>query len=105
MQPVRIKYYGLIPMTKQAYWICTVVAFIFAFAIVAIAALLRQLPPLSSLWELSPAKPAQGIRPFIYNHFYQIVVVGLVLEVIDIITTMRQFAKKEAERQVKPLDS
>jgi hypothetical protein len=105
MPPVRIKYYGLIPMTKQTYWICTVVAFSFAFAIIAMGGLLGRLPPLSSLWEITPVNPGTGMATFLYNHFYQIVLACLVLEGIDIVMTMRRFAQKEAEQEVPPLDS
>jgi hypothetical protein len=105
MQPARIKYYGLIPMTKQTYWICTVGAFSFAFAVIAIGGLLGKLPPLSSVWQSVPTNLAPGIGAFIYRYLYQILIACLVLEVIDIIMTMRQFRKKEAEQQVKLLES
>ncbi|HEY1375519.1 MAG TPA: hypothetical protein VGF55_01935 [Gemmataceae bacterium] len=99
MEPVRVKYYGLVPMTKSAYLIATLVAVILAVAVVIAGRLVGGLPPFRWPWQPVPWPDAVGVAGWLYNHFYDVVFVCLVAEVIDFVVTLRAFARKEAERR------
>ena len=105
MEPVRIKYYGLFPITKRGYVIATTVAalcllpacgFFLWVAWVAVGSL----PPWRWPWEL-PARPARNFGGWVFNYFYWIILVGAFLEMIDVLVVLRRFARKEAEQKAK----
>ena len=98
MEPVRIKYYGLVWMTKRSYLVTTAVAGVGAALILGVAAAAGLLPPFRWPWE-EPALPGTGFGPWFYNHLYLILGVLLLLEVVDIVTVLRKFARKEAEQK------
>jgi hypothetical protein len=99
MKPVSIKYYGLISMTKRGYLIATGVAAAFAVLCLAAAWIAGVLPPLSTLWGEGPPLAGPGVSIWFYHHLYQVIVVCLVLEAIDMYTMLRRFAQKEAEQR------
>jgi hypothetical protein len=95
MKPVRIKYYGLIPMTRRAYLIATAIASVFAVTIWAVAVALGHLPPLNWPWKQDQI-PGTGPWPWFYNHVYWFLLVCLVAEALDVFVTLRTFARKGA---------
>jgi hypothetical protein len=99
MGPIRVKYYGLLAMTKTAYLTATAVASLIAAAVLVAAHLTGHLPPFHWPWERVPKADAVGIIGLLYNHLYDIILVCLVLEAIDLVVTLRAFARKEAEQR------
>ena len=97
MSPVRIKYYGLIPITKFAYLVALAAAGGFALFVMLIGALLGLLPPLDTMWSLQHHVPQSGIQAWLHNYLYWFIVACLIAEVIDIYCSLRLFAKKEKE--------
>jgi hypothetical protein len=57
------------------------------------------LPPFHWPWAPAPRPDLPGFFGFLYNHFYEIVVVCLVAELVDNALTLRAFARKEAEQR------
>ncbi len=100
MEPVRIKYYGLVAMTKRAYLIATAVAAAVALLVIALAAAFQGLPPFRWPWE-EPVVRGKGFVPWLHNNLYLVLGTLLLLELIDIVTVLRQFAKKEAEQRAQ----
>ena len=98
MPPVRIKYYGLIWMTKSAYLITTLVVAIFAAGVMALAFLKGALPPFRWPWQPVTNPNAVGFAGLLYNHLYDLILFCLVAEGIDIVVTLRTFARKDAEQ-------
>jgi hypothetical protein len=99
MSPVRIKYFGLISMTKCAYLVALAVAGGFALFVVLIGALLGLLPPLDTMWSREHHVAASGVQAWFHNYFYWFLVVCLIAEAIDVYCSLRQFAKKEKEQR------
>ncbi len=102
MEPVRIKYYGLLWMTKRAYLIATALGALFlvlacGFFFWVCWTTIGSLPPWHWLWE-PPPRPALNFGGWVFNYFYWIILVGVFLETIDIVVVLRRFAQKEAER-------
>jgi hypothetical protein len=97
MKPVRIKYYGVIWMTKRTYLFSTAIAAAVALLLLLIVIVLGAVPELRFPWD--PALAGRGILPRIYNAW----VLGalIVLELVDIAVVLGKFAQKEAsQRQV-----
>jgi hypothetical protein len=99
VEPVRIKYYGVVWLTKKAYLVGTAVTGALAAFFVVLCVVSGRLPPFSWPWEPRPAPHLTGVPGAIYNHVWDFLLVGIVLEAIDILVTMRTFARKEAERR------
>jgi hypothetical protein len=99
MPPIRINYYGLMPMTRFAYWVTFAAAASFALSALLIAGVMGFMPPLDTMWSLQHHRPGPGIEVWIHNYVYWIIVVCLIAQVIDTFCTMRQFAKKEKEQR------
>jgi hypothetical protein len=99
MSPVRIKYYGLIPMTKFAYVVALAAAGTFALFAVLTVALLGLLPPLDTMWSRQHHMPQSGIQALFNNYLYWFIFACLIAEAIDIYCSLRQFAKKEKEQR------
>jgi hypothetical protein len=99
MEPVRIKYLGLFHLTKSGYVIGTAIG----LSVVIVALLMTYptglLPPFHWPWEPVPDPNQTGLRGWLHNHFYEVVVALLLLEVVDIAVTLRTFARKEAEQR------
>jgi hypothetical protein len=98
MEPVRIKYYGLIRMTKATYLIATLVTGAVAASLFLIAFLMGVMPTFRWPWEAAARPDITGLSGWIYNHVYDIIIICLLAEVVDIVITLRSFARKEAER-------
>lgn len=105
MELVRIKYYGLFWITKRAYLIATALGVLFLVAACGFFlwlswAGLGSLPPWRWPWE-PPTRPALNFGGWVFNYFYWIILVGVFLEMIDILVVLRRFAHKEAEQRAK----
>src|SRR5438309_6293960 len=99
MAPVRIKYYGIIPMTKRAYLIGLVAAGFFVLLILCGFAIFGVMPALDTMWSSEHHFPHPGIGVWLYNRLYWVLVIGLVIQALDVWITLRVFAKKEAEQR------
>ena len=99
MQPVRIKYYGLIWMTRRGYLISLTVAGLVALACFVIVAAMGRMPPPRSLWE--PVVRGPGFGVFVVNNLYRFLILCLIAQAIDTIVVLRKFAKKEAEQRAQ----
>jgi hypothetical protein len=97
MQPRRIKYFGLVWMTRRGYLISLAVAGFVAVACIAVAAAMGTMPPLRSLWE--PVLQGPGFRVFFVNNLYRLLLLCLVAQALDTFVVLRKFAKKEAEQK------
>jgi len=101
-EPVKIRYYGLIAMTKKAYLWATALAGLFALAFFVMGLVAGLLPPLALPWNQIPRFPNQsGFGVWLYEYFYWILLILLVLEALDILLTLRKFAHKEAELRAR----
>jgi hypothetical protein len=100
MPPVRIKYYGLIPLTRFSYLIALAAAGGFAFFVLLVAALLDALPPLDTMWSRDHHVAQPGVAALITNYMYWLIFLCLIAQVIDTFTTLRLFAKKERDQRV-----
>jgi hypothetical protein len=107
MKPVRIKYYGLFWMTRRTYLIVTLAAVVFALgALLTVVVIVGdRMPPFSWPWGPVPANLAPGFRSWFYHHFWSILIVLCLLELVDILVTLRKFAEKEAEEEEFEEDS
>jgi hypothetical protein len=99
VEPVRVKVYGLIPMTRRGYLTQLAVA---ALLIVVVLAL---------RWLVWPAKrpdPANVHEPRLryviafFDNVHWIVAVVAVLLVLEAWLVLRRFARKEAEQASQP---
>jgi hypothetical protein len=99
MPPVRIRYYGLVRMTKSAYIWTTVIASAFAIGVLVLGRLAGNLPPFRWPWDPIPDPEAVGVIGLLYNHLYDLVLFCVVAEAIDVVMTLRAFARKEAEQR------
>jgi hypothetical protein len=97
MEPVRIKYCGLIWMTRRGYLITLAVAGFVAVACFTVVAAMGRMPPLRSLWE--PVVQGPGFGVFIVNNLYRFLLLCLVAQALDTFVVLRKFAKKEAEQK------
>jgi hypothetical protein len=102
MEPIRIKYYGLIPITRRGYLITTAVAFVVAGCMLALARVVGRLPPFTWPWEQAQFAAGSGFAPWFFNNFWRIILLLLVLELVDIATVVYRFAQKEAEQRARP---
>lgn len=93
MQPVRIKYYGLIWMTKRTYLIATAIAAAVVLVLFLVIITLGGIPELKPPWD--PALNGRGLLPRIYNAWTFGALI--VLELVDVAVMLRKFAQKEAE--------
>jgi hypothetical protein len=104
MRPVWIKYYGLIPMTRRGYLITTGIAFLFAAIACAIVFGLAiahdRMPPFNRPGPPPPGAP-QTLGSWLYYNAYWCLLLLLIAEGLDILVTLRAFAKKEAEERAR----
>jgi hypothetical protein len=99
MEPVQIRYYGLFWLTKSGYLIGTLIAACGVVVGFLMAYPTGYLPPPRWPWEPVPDPYLTGARGWLYNHLYDLALFCLVMEAIDIVVTLRRFARKEAERR------
>src|SRR5438034_4141441 len=99
MEPVRIKHLGLFEVTRSGYLTGTLIG----LSVVVVALLMAYptdlLPLLRWPCDPLPAPHLTGVRGWLYNHFYEFLLFLLLLEAIDIVVTLRLFARREAERR------
>jgi len=101
VKPVRIKYYGLFWMTKFAYFVALAAAASFALVLVVVAAALGVLPRLGWPWVQTPVMAGDGLAPWFVNHFYFILLLLGVAQVLDVVFVLRAFAAAEAEQSAR----
>ena|SRR5947209_3336911 len=95
MKPVRIKYYGLFWTTKRTYLLLTLCAGVFALSAVLFAVFVAEDNVSPPNWPWEPMPPNQG---WFFHHFWTIIILLLVAELVDILVTLKKFSDKEAER-------
>jgi hypothetical protein len=98
---IRIKYYGLIWVSKRGYLVSSVIT----LSILGIGLLAGYaagiLPPLSTLWG-EPWPPAKLTPwPWLYQYLYWFILVGLIAEVVITMRMLRRFVALEAEQQAR----
>jgi hypothetical protein len=98
MQPVRIKYYGLISMTRRGYLISLAVGGMVAAGCLVFGAVMGHMPPLRSLWEPVVEK-GPAFYVFFINNLYRFIILCLLLLALETYIILRKFASKEAEQQ------
>ena len=98
MKPVKIRYFGILPMTKKLYlnlvlwgWVgVTLLLIIVSFAFP------RRLPPFRLPWEPMPPV-VNSPQEFLYWHLYDLYFICLIAQIIDAAIMMRKFRSKEEE--------
>jgi hypothetical protein len=98
MEPVRIKYYGLIWLTKSGYLIGTLIGASFVVVLLLMMYPAGYLPPFRWPWEPVADPDAAGVGGWFYNHFYELCLLGFLAAAIDFAVTLRCFARTEAGR-------
>jgi hypothetical protein len=93
--PVRIKYLGFIPLTRRAYLTLLAVAALALAVLLGIATYLGRPPSWQFPWD--PSLDRWGLWPRIYN--WWVIFAALAMEGLEVMVTLRQFAKKEAEQR------
>jgi uncharacterized membrane protein YbhN (UPF0104 family) len=96
MQPITIRYYGLIPIRKQTYLILQ--------SIVLLICALWMIVGLILLPYNIVGLNRSNISPFsawILDHFLFIGLAVTVAEIVDTIFTLRAFRRKEAEEKLR----
>jgi len=101
MAPVRIKYYGLLSMTRFAYLVALAVAAGIAVLVMLVAAIMGALPPLDTIWSHQHHVGAPGLVAWLHNYLYWLILACLVAQGIDTFCTMRAFATKEMEHRAR----
>jgi hypothetical protein len=101
MEHIQIKYYGLFPITKSTYLVTTLFVCTAMVVLIALCLLVGIFPPLALPWEQEPVIKEPGLGPWIANHIYWIILIGLILEALDIAVVLRCFARKEAEQRAR----
>ena len=97
MEPVRIKYFGLIPMTRTAYLVTTAVSGGAVVVLVLFAVSLGIVPFRQLPWD--PALAPFGLEGWFWNWWTLGFLV--ILEAFDVWITLRQFARREAEQRAR----
>jgi len=99
-RPIRIKYYGMIWLTKKAYLITTLCVGIIVFGMLLMMMVIlgERTPPFTLPWEPAPANTPPGIAGVFYHHFWTLIILVCVAEAIDIAVMLHKFAEKEAEQ-------
>ena len=96
MQPVRVKYYGLLSLTRQQY--LTVQSVLLVLFLILLAAVLA-LPMPEGLRKAADTDPiARSVR-WVWQNFLWLGLAALALEVIETVLMLRKFARKEAEQR------
>ena len=107
MKPVRIKYYGLIWMTRRTYLLTTLILGLIVlifFLLITVSGAAR-LPDFHWPWDPMPANAEPGFQGWVTHYFWTIMVVFLLAEAVDILVTLRKFAEREAEEKLPDEDS
>jgi hypothetical protein len=94
MKPVRIRYYGLIPLTRRTYLVLQVPVLVLLVVLLAVLFLLPA-PPHFGI----PEQVLHPVARWLLDHLLWIVLLIFILELLDTLFTLRAFARKEAEEQ------
>src|SRR5262249_281594 len=101
MSQIRIKYYGILPITKRGYLLATAVGGVVALGVIVVCMLIGRMPPLSTLWQPWQPSPARERLLFrLYDHLYHIILICIVLQIIDGFVVLRRFQRLEAAQRV-----
>ena len=100
MKPIRIKYYGLMWMTKSTYLIILTIAAVFAVVVLLGAIAFAGSPVSQFPWD--PALNGKSWAYRVYNWWF---LVGmLILQAIDTTVVLIKFRQKETEAQCRPAE-
>jgi hypothetical protein len=91
MRPVKIKYWGLMWLSKTGYLWFNGIGWLIATALAVVGAYLGFLPPFSTLWH---QEPAWGFG----NYLWWLFLACLAFQLIDAGVAWTKFAKKEEEQ-------
>jgi hypothetical protein len=100
MEPVRIKYYGLLSLTRPTYVVLQSIALFLCVALAAVGLLAMLLTG-----TVLPHLPAEGeeadfLTPVLVSMFW-IGLLALLAESVETYVMLRRFAHAEAEQQAK----
>jgi len=98
---IRIKYYGLIPVSKHGYLRSSAITLIVLGFGLLLGLAAGFLPPLSTMWGEPWREGERTLWPWLYQYFYWFVLAGLIAEVIVTLRMLRRFAELEAEQQAR----
>jgi hypothetical protein len=94
MEPVRIKYYGILWITRRTYVIIQTMV----FAVLAAALVFVLTLPTSPRFGLDLEDPRlPALTRWLLGHLLEIVLLTTLLEILDAVFTLRAFARKEQE--------
>jgi hypothetical protein len=99
MKPIKIRYYGVLPLTRSQYLLATfwLSTFLLGFMLTLALLAAERFPPFHWPWEPLDPYALPGWRGVFLHHFYSIMALFLLFEVIDIMVTLRKFRVKERE--------
>src|SRR5882724_7638261 len=109
MAPVRIKYWGLFWLSRQGYLLFNGLGWAGVIMLIVAAYSIQAVPPFRWPWEPLLIEPG-GMRPFVINHFYDFVGLGMLAQLVDACVFYRCIATKEAAQRAQgagtePIDS
>ena len=100
MSQIRIKYYGILPITKRGYILATAVGGVVALGVIVVCMLIGRMPPISTLWQpLQPPPGRERLLFQLYDHLYHIILICVVLQIIDVFVVLRRFQRLEAAQR------
>ncbi len=101
--PIKVKYLGLIPMTKRGYLATLAMAAAVAGLVLLAVGLAGRLPPLSTLWEPNPDMARHGFAGWFYNYMWWLILICLLAQAVDTFVVLRCFARKEAQQRAQEI--
>jgi hypothetical protein len=100
MKPVKIRYFGILPMTRKLYLNLVVWGWIGVTLLLIVASFAApgRMPPFRGPWESTPPV-VNSTREFLYWHFYDLYFICLVAQVIDAAIMLRKYKAKQEEEE------
>jgi hypothetical protein len=96
VEPVRVKYWGLIWLGRRGYLLLNGIGWLLVVAILVAAVHYKLLPPFR--WPSDPpVVESPGVAAFLINHLYDFVILGFVAQMLDAVVFYRLMSKKEAQ--------
>jgi len=101
MKPVKVRYFGVLPLTRKAYWrilfwVCVATTIL---VILVLTLTSRPVPPFHWPWE-TPSPTLKSTADLLYYHYgYTLVAACIIAQIIDAAVMMKKFAAKEQERR------
>jgi hypothetical protein len=103
MEPVRLKYWGVIWLGRVGYLWLNGVGWAVVLAILVVGCQIGLLPPFR--WPWAPLNtPPGGLFALGMNHFYDLVGLCVIGQLIDAWIFYRKIARAEAERRARIVD-